>query len=208
MHKLKNAQISTGTQLGFAGFLVLVYILPPLLILAGAIPFSFRFPLLLIIAAMVLLYVLLKGNSLSSLGLRIDNLKSSLKYNLLITLLALIMIAILYFVGLIRAPSISQWRWFFIFYVLLSCPAQEFLFRGALFAEMDRAGITQKIWQVTISSVSYSFLHVIYRDAITLSVSLVIGIAWGLSYFISRNLWGVTISHCILGTASIFVGLI
>jgi hypothetical protein len=208
MHKPQGTGKSTGTRFGFAGFLALVYIVPPLLILVQAVPFSFRFLMLLITTVMVFAYVIWKGNSLSALGFRTDTLKGSLVYNLLITLLVLIAIAVLHLLGLIRDPTIPQWRWFFIFYVLLSCPAQEFLFRSALFAEMDRAGITGRVWQITISSLAYCFLHVIYRDAITLCVSLLIGIVWGVGYYASRNFWGVTISHCILGTVSIFVGLI
>jgi uncharacterized protein len=181
---------------------------PPLLILFGAVPFGSRFPLLLITSVVVFAYVIWKGDSLSALGLRTDTFKRSLVYNSFVTLLGLMAIAILHWLGLIRAPAIPQWRGFFIFYVLISCPAQEFLFRSAMFAEMGRAGIDDRVWQVAISSFAYCFLHVIYRDAITLVVSLLIGIAWGLGYYASRNFWGVTISHCILGAVSISVGLV
>ncbi len=206
--KTQGTGLVAGSPLGFAGFLLLVYVVPPLLIFFDVVPFRFRFPVLLITSVMVLAYVLWKGNGLAALGLRRDTLKRSLQLNLSITALALVAIAAVYFLGLMRAPSIPAWRWFFVFYVLLSCPAQEFLFRSALFAEMDRAGITHRIWQVAISSAAYCLLHVIYRDAITLGVTLCMGIAWGLSYRAARNLWGVTVSHCVLGTVSIFVGLI
>jgi hypothetical protein len=200
--------IAVGSRFEFAVFLLLAYLAPPLLILSGVMPFSFRFPMLLITTGIVLAYTFLRGDSPSALGFRRDTLKQSLVYNLSVTLLALLAIAALHSLGLIRTPTIPPWRWFFAFYVLLSCPAQEFLFRSALFAEMDRAGITGNIWQVVISSAAYCFLHVIYRDAITMGVSLFIGIIWGLGFYTARNFWGVTVSHCILGTVSIFVGLI
>lgn len=206
--KPQSTRITAGTRLGFAGFLVLAYIVPPLLILVRIVPFNFRFPLLLITTLFVIAYVIWKKHSLSLLGFRTDTLKRSIVYCFWITLAALVSIAVLHLLGLIRAPTIPKWQWFFVFYVLLSCPAQEFLFRSVLFAEMDRSGITRRLWQVSLSSAAYCFLHIIYRDAITLSVSLFIGIIWGTSYYASRNFWGVTISHCILGTVSIFVGLI
>lgn len=198
----------SGSRLGFAAFLALIYIVPPLLILTRVVPFSFRFSALLIIAAGVFVYVIWRGNSLYALGFRMDTFRASFVYNLWVTLLAVLIIAILNFLGLIHAPTVPQWRWFFIFYVLLSCPAQEFLFRSVLFAEMDRVGISHRLWQITISSLAYCFLHIIYKDAITLGVSLLIGVVWGLGYYSSRNFWGVTISHCILGSVSIFMGLI
>ncbi len=212
MSILRNSPLGVGmcagTRFGFASFLMLVYIMPPLLILVRAVPFGWRFPLLLITSVIVFAYVIWKGGNLSALGFRTDTFKRSLVYNFFVTLLCLMAIAVLHLLGLIRAPAIPPWRCFFIFYVLISCPAQEFLFRSALFAEMDRAGINDRVWQVTISSFAYCFLHVIYRDAITLVVSLLIGIVWGLGYYASRNFWGVTISHCILGAVSISTGLI
>jgi CAAX protease family protein len=206
--KSRHIEARSGTRLGFATFLVLVYLVPPLLILFRVVPFAFRFHLLLISALIVLAYVILMGDSASKLGFRADTLKRSTEYNLGVTLLALMAIAALHFLGLIRAPTIPQWRWFFVFYVLLSCPAQEFLFRSALFAEMDRSGVVSRFWQISISSLAYCFLHVIYRDSITLGVTFLMGVIWGVGYYSWRNFWGVTISHCILGTFSILVGLI
>ena len=199
---------SARARLSFAALLVLVYGAPPLLIFTGAVPFGFRFPALLITTVIVLVYVLWEGHSLFSLGFRKDNLKGSLAMNGCITVVALLAMAALYFLDMIRIPTIPQWRWFFAFYVLLSCPAQEFLYRGALFAEMDRAGISSRVLRIAISSAAYCFLHIIYKDSITLGVSLFIGIIWGSAYSYSRNFWGVALSHCILGTASILVGLI
>jgi hypothetical protein len=197
-----------GRYWGFAGLLALAYVLPPVLILAGVIPFEFRFPMLLITTGIVAAYVVWKGDGAAALGFRKDTLKRALVYSLGITSVALLAIGVMHELGVIRTPTIPAWRWFFVFYVFVSCPAQEFLYRSALFAEMECSGITGKVWQIAISTVAYCFLHVIYRDAITLGVTLLMGIVWGVSYRFAKNFWGVTLSHCVLGTVSILVGLI
>jgi len=196
------------SRLLFVTYVLLAYYLPPLLILMRVIPFEFRFPMLLITSVAVAAYVLWGRYSLASLGIRLDNFGRSLGINISISIVGLLGLALLDLKGLIRAPTVPQWRWFFLFYVFVSCPAQEFLFRSALFAEMENAGINGKYWQIAISSISFCFLHIIYRDAITLCAALLIGIVWGLVYQSCRNLIGVTGSHCVLGVASIFVGLI
>jgi membrane protease YdiL (CAAX protease family) len=91
---------------------------------------------------------------------------------------------------------------------LASCPAQEFACRGFLFAEMTRRGITGAGAQIAVSAVSYAFLHVVYQDWLAFLAPLFIGLAWGAIYRRWPNLWGVVVSHAILGLISIMIGLV
>ena len=55
---------------------------------------------------------------------------------------------------------------------------------------------------------TYAFIHVIYGDPLILAATLAIGIAWGTIYLRYPNLWGVTLSHAVIGVVSILVGLV
>lgn len=192
----------------FAIFVAAVYVLPPILVLTNVVPYRHRFTLLAVVTAMTAVYVWLRGDGLAALGFRRDTFGASLRYNSAVTAAGLLIIAALFFSGVLPIHGQPPWRWFFLVYMVVSCPAQEFLFRSVLFAEMDRAGITQRGWQVGWSSVLYCFPHVVYRSVITLFVVLVIGVVWGYGFSRDRNFWGVAASHCILGAVSVLAGLI
>ena len=94
---------------------------------------------------------------------------------------------------------------FYIFYVFISCPAQEFLYRG-IFGYFDTNSKYNYLWLV-LSSLCYSFVHIIYRDILTCALTFIIGIIWYMLYKKDKNLCGVTLSHMILGVATIFLGI-
>lgn len=188
--------------------LLLVFYLPVILIWSGILSFSIRYYLLVFMTIAVAAYVALRGRDLAQLGFRRDTFRGSLIWNgLLSACLALILLG-LYFAGLIRHPHMPAWSLFYVFYVFISSPFQEFLFRSVLFCEGRAAGITKPVHLITLSAVTYCFLHVIWHDIITLIVTFVMGIIWGVIYFKYSNFWGVTLSHAVLGVLSIAVGLI
>lgn len=197
-----------GVRVAFAGFVLVIFILGPVLILAGVVPYHYRYWLLAIVFAAAAIYLLARRTKLRALGFRRDTLKASLRANLWITGVALALIGILYFSNLLPPVIVPKWRWFFLVYLLVSCPLQELLFRGALFVEMERAGIQRRAWKVGVSALLYCFPHSIYHSPWALGVTFGIGIVWGLEFAAHRNLAGVILSHCILGTVSLFSGLI
>jgi membrane protease YdiL (CAAX protease family) len=203
-----SPQRSVPSLARFAALAFAALYLPPLLILSGAIPFAYRYVALAVVAAALGIVALAQGTSARALGLRSDNLKSALALNALLTLAVGGCLLLAYWKGLIRTPRQVDWRWFAPFYVLVSCPAQEFACRGFLFAEMEKRGITGAGAQIAISAVSYAFLHAIYRDWLAFLAPLAIGVVWGAIYRRWPNLWGVVFSHAVLGLISIFVGLI
>jgi uncharacterized protein len=182
--------------------------LPPLLIVLGVIPFAWRFVVLVAVAAALGVVALLRGTPARALGLRADNLKPALAVNLLLSLILGGALLAAYGLGFIRAPRPIDWWWFAPFYVLVSCPAQEFACRGFLFAEMEHRGIAGAVPQIAISAFSYAFLHVVYRDWLAFLAPLAIGVVWGAIYRCYPNLWGVILSHAMLGLVSLAVGLL
>jgi len=89
----------------------------------------------------------------------------------------------------------------------VSSPIQEFLYRGFLFAIFKRAKFPTWL-QIILSTLLYSFVHLIYRDIPTLVFTLIIGMIWGWNYAKFLNLYSIIISHSLLGAIAILVGLV
>jgi hypothetical protein len=187
---------------------VLIYILPVLFLLAGIIPFAYRFHTLLISSFIIGLLALLQGYSLKDLGIKNDVFIPSIKWNIVLLILLAIPMLIICMAGAIRQPDIPEWAWFFVFYVLVSSPIQEFAFRGFLFAIMRHAGIMNSAYLILNSALIYCIAHIFYQDILTTVVTFVMGIIWGYLYYKYPNIWGVSLSHAVLGALAILVGII
>jgi CAAX protease family protein len=192
----------------FAALLFTAFYLPPLLIAVGVIPFAYRYVVLVAMAGALAVLAVQQGTPARELGLRTDNLKPALAVNAVLALGVGSALLALHWLGLMRHPRAIDWWWFAPFYVLVSCPAQEFLCRGFLFAEMSRRGITAAGAQIAVSSITYAFLHIVYKDWLAFLAPLAIGIVWGAIYRRHPNLWGVVLSHAVLGLISIAIGLV
>lgn len=198
---------SSRGLLYFASFLALVYYLPVALILVGVIPFGWKYYVLAAMTGMMALYMAARKRSFASLGFRRDTLVASFTMNGALSIAFIGMMVALFALGVVR-PAHPRWDLFLVFYLFISSPCQEFMFRSALFSEMAASGINSPRVQVAISAVTFCFLHVIYRDAITLAVTLFMGVVWGTVYVKAPNYWGLTLSHAVLGIVAILVGLI
>jgi uncharacterized protein len=182
--------------------------LPTTLLWVNVIPYGYRFGVLAIITFLMIGYSIYRKFSLHELGFRKDTLNKSLILNGLLSLILLLFIGILYGFGLIRHPNVPNWDLFFVFYIFFSSPAQEFLFRSLVFAELLKSGIKHPVFLVVITSLNFAYLHIFYRDPLLFSLTLLLGFIWGIVYLKYPNFWGVALSHAVLGTVSILVGLI
>ncbi len=199
---------STRSLWEFVGLVLIAYVTPVILLLDGVIPFRYRFTVLLGMAALVFGFEMVRGRSWRELGFRRDTLRGSLKANVALSLVLGIGILIAYSLGAMHVSTIHGFTLFYPFYVFVSSPSQEFLFRSVIFAEMKRAGITRPAAQVVISTAIYTLPHAIYRDVLTLVVVAVIGVFWAFIYRRYPNWYGVALSHAVLGALSIAVGLV
>jgi uncharacterized protein len=200
--------VARTSRLQFFVVLGLAFYLPIMLMLVGVVPFAYRFHVLLLVSAALAAYAMVQGYGARELGLRTDNLASSFAINAALSGILVALLLGAWALGLIRDPTIPDWSLFFFAYVFAFVPAQEFSCRGFLFGAMERSGIVHGAAQVGVSAVSYAFLHAIYWDALTLAVTLLMGVVWGVVYRLWPNLWGVILSHAVLGVVSIFVGVI
>jgi uncharacterized protein len=197
-----------NSYLIFISFLVIAIYLPVALIWTGIIPFQYRFAVMFCILGIMISYIHLRKFRWSDLGFRRDTLKNSLMWNLIISLLFLSLLGLLYGMGLLERTTMPFWPFFFIFYVLILTPIQELFFRSILFAEMRNIRHKYHWAIIALSSLSFCFLHVIYRHPFMLLVTLFMGLIWSIIYYKYPNFWGVAFSHAALGIAAFSVGLI
>lgn len=187
--------------------LVLGYILPVGLIYLRLVPFSWRFYILILASIAILAVTRIYKFSAVELGFTQQNFRSSLSAIALPTLISAALMLIYY---MMQGPRIdnSAYQWpFYLFFVAVSSPLQEFLYRGFLFGIFARAKLA--IWlQILLSTLLYSFVHLIYQDVPTLLFTLIIGLFWGCHYAKFRNLPSIIFSHSLLGAIAILVGLV
>ncbi len=177
----------------------------PILICCFDILFKIKFYLLTIIG--ILIFILLKLFRISNdyLGITKINLTKSMKRNLAFIIICVIVIILIKIFSIERCIP-NETLLFYVFYIFVSCPIQEFLYRG-VFGYFEQIMGHKYIW-IILSSFCYSFVHIIYRDYLTCFITFIIGIVWYQLYRRDYNLVGVVISHIVLGILTISLGII
>lgn len=187
-------------------FTLMVYIGLPICILLGLISFDHKFYALTIGAFVVYVVFRLAGYTNEEMGVTVKNWKCSLRRIAPFTIVLLAMGFYLLLSGRSRITPNEHWT-FFIFYVFISSPVQEFLYRGVLSAYLQHSKLSEYL-KCLIISLLYAFVHIIYRDALTLLLTFIIGIVWYNCYRKDKTLLGVSVSHAILGVVTIIAGVI
>lgn len=191
-------------KLLLAGILM-VYILVPILILFNDYLYDIKFYLLTGIGLGIFLLMKVFNISNKELGITKKNLLESIKRNLVFVILCIIIILIFKLFHMDKYNP-NETLLFYAFYIFISCPIQEFLYIG-VFGYFDMNSKYNYLW-IVISSLCYSFVHIIYRDILTCVLTFIIGIIWYVLYKKDKNLCGVTLSHMVLGIATIFLGIV
>lgn len=187
--------------------LLIFYIGSVLLLYFGIVPYESRNWLLLVMTCIMIIYVMVKRFSLHDLGFTSSHLKGSLLLNGIFTLIVVSGLIAANKFRLMRPASIPSYQFFFLFYIFVSCPCQEFLYRSIVFAEFQRRKIAP-LYFIIVSAINYTFLHVFYNDSLTLAVTLIGGLVWGYIYSRHPNFWGVAVSHILIGATSLLTGLV
>lgn len=186
--------------------IVCVYLMLPILICIGVIPWSMKFAALVVGAVMMYIVMRILGNTHSDIGITRQHTIYSLKTALPITI-ALIIAAGLFL--LLKKPRFSPTEGigFYVFYILISCPAQELLFRGILSRMLQELRLHRAL-ELGVAAALFGYAHIIYGDMLTVVVMSIVGLFWYRAYQRSSNLIGVTISHVVLGVTTIALGII
>jgi uncharacterized protein len=198
-------------QTGAINFLLLLafaFYAPSTLIWTEIIPFEYRFFAFFSVLAGFSLYCLHRRYSLYELGFRIDNLQGSLIWNLFFCLIGAVGLYATYKAGIQKPNNPIHPLSMYVFYIVFLGPIQEVIFRGVLFAEMKRIGISDQRWMILMSTLSFSFLHIIYNHPPLLIITFASGLAWGIIFAKRPNIWGISLSHSLLGALAMFLGII
>jgi uncharacterized protein len=195
--------------LRFLFFILLVFYVPAILIWTQILPFEYRFHTFFIVLASCLFYCGRRRYSLHELGFRTDNLSNSIRWNLLFCGIGAIGLYLTYKTGFSRPRNTTNFfPYAYAAYIFFLGPVQEVVFRGVLFAEMKRIRILDQKWILMISTLSFCFLHIIYRHPPLLIITFVSGLVWGIIFTKWRNIWGISLSHSLLGALAMFLGVI
>ena len=185
--------------------ILIIYILVPVLILFNSYLYEIKFYILTGIGLIVFLLMKLFNILNNELGITKSNLLKSVKRNLLLIILCIFVI-IVFKIFHMDKYNPNETIFFYIFYIFISCPVQEFLYRG-VFGYFDMNSKYNYLW-IMISSLCYSFVHIIYRDILTCILTFIIGIIWYIFYKKDKNLCGVTLSHIVLAIVTIVLGIV
>lgn len=186
--------------------IVCVYLMLPILICIGIIPWSMKFAALVVGAVMMYILMRILGHTHSDIGITQQRTIYSLRTVLPITI-ALIIAAGLFL--LLEKPRFSPTEGigFYVFYILISCPAQELLFRGILSRMLQELRL-HRVLELGVAATLFGYVHIIYGDMLTVVIMSVVGLFWYRAYQRSSNIIGVTISHVVLGVMTIALGII
>lgn len=182
------------------------YIVIPFLLLINPLFFKNKFIILTIGGILIYIILRLLGFNNSSLGIKSAKSIQSIRDISIVTFILIITGIILSSFKISRFQP-SETLSFYLFYIFISSPIQEFLYRGALTSILQQINF-RKSSIILISSILYSLAHLGYKDFITCILTFLIGLLWHQKYLKTKNLTGVTISHAILGVITILIGII
>ncbi len=195
---------------GFRFFLLLLIncYAPVLLLWSGAIPFAYRFHVLVVVLLSFILHSIHRGYSLQDLGFTLGDSWNSIRWNLIFCAFGGVGLYLAYLTGFSKPRTYSYSLACFLFYILILSPVQELIFRGIMFAEMKRCRIIEPKMMLLISTITFSFLHVIYNHPPLLLITFVSGLVWGGIYLRWPSIWGISLSHSLLGALAMFLGVL
>lgn len=164
--------------------------------------------------ALVITAAILSTSTMSSvteLGITIPTFFESLLY-IIVTILSCIVLWILAKWILKLKPNVlnihKKWVEHMLFYIIVSSPIQEFLFRSFVYFSLVKMHVLHLLTMVAISSVLFTIAHIIFKDRLFLVGALTSGVIWSVLYFYYPNLLLVSLSHAVVGVFAFLLGFI
>lgn len=185
-----------------------IYFLPPFFIFVNWIDYKYRYHIMAPVIIGVAIYAIFQKFKTKQLGMRWDNFWDAFKWQFGVSVGMTVFVLILVYNNYVRDLEPPQSLWFYMMYLFISGPVQEFTYRGVPFAELDKYENMPAWMKVGIVTLNFTWLHVIYFDWIIIIATLIIGFIWTIIYHNKRNLWAVSIAHAICGLLAIWNGLV
>ncbi len=177
-----------------------LFILPVLLIYTGVVPFAYRYIVLGVVTLAMLCVIYMEGWRLKQLGIRTDNLRSSLVPYAIFTLVGLIAIGIIaYFLGK-QFRFDNLWRVYpaYLISVIPTCIIQEFGYRAILLSKLKLI-FSSLLVAVLLDAVIFSLLHLPYPELrYLLPITFFGGIGFATMYSFYPNLIVISLAHLVL----------
>jgi hypothetical protein len=190
------------------GLIIFILTLITLLFLADLIAYEYRFVVLISGFAAILAIEMFRRVSWRELGFRKDTLVASIVVNIILIVIVGLIIVLVKQIGIIGGSADNLLQPFYLFYIVISSPIQEVLFRSIIFAEFRRSAISNSTVKVLLSAIIFTLPHLIYLDETTLFVAAIMGVVWGWIYNRYPNIFGVSLSHAAIGSLGMIFGII
>ena len=185
--------------------ILLIYIVTPVVIFFNEYLYNIKFYILTGIGLLIFILMKLFGVKNKDLGITKENLARSIKRNLILIAISIMVVIVLKLLH-VGKYNPTETLLFYLFYIFVSCPIQEFLYRG-VFGYFDLNSKYNYLW-IILSSLCYSLVHIIYKDYLTCILTFILGIILYIFYKKDRNLYGVILTHIVLGILTILLGIV
>lgn len=177
---------------------------PALLYLKVLPKYSYR-PMIVAGAFFFILLALFSAIPIKQLGL--DSPKRGIKLWIVMTVAGAVLLIILSFMAFVIKPEVQETRTVTMFYLFISAPLQELIYRGFLSWFLEKH-INDMFLEVLVAGVLFAWGHIMFGSSWFLSYTLVVGVIWYFMFKKTKNLYGAVISHALLGTLAGLLGLI
>jgi len=95
-----------------------------------------------------------------------------------------------------------------LFYILLSAPTQEFLFRTFIYLSLEKLNILNVFTMAICSTLFFGYAHRMFKNTLLYKDSYSLGLVLGVAYYFSPNLILASIVHAIIGAYAYKRGII
>jgi len=187
--------------------IVLIFVLPVLWFLLGLGTNEIRLYVFEIFVVLVLVLAISRKMNFRGMGFRLDNFWKSLKLLLPGTILAVIIILVLFKLNIGTKYFFGQW-WknnFFPYYVLLGTFSQEFGFRGYLLMRL-KSLFKNPLLIILINALLFAWLHILHYRVFVIVEAFVFGAYLTWVYLKQPNIFAATLAHAVVGAFVIILG--
>lgn len=190
--------------------IILLLVIPTLIFTFGALPPLWRYSVMEVALAVVLVLVIRRRVPLAQLGLRRDNFRAAVKLLApgTMTIVGLVVLAYTYGFGTsLEMPSVWWNTQFFVYYWLIAVLSQQFAFVGYGVTRFQSLKFSP--WAISaIIGVLFSFLHSHHVSPSLWVGTFLLGFYWAWYYQKEPNLYAVALSHLLIGTVTIMLGFV
>ena len=183
----------------------IVSIVPITLIKFGVISSKIRLFVLLWIFIILTALIHFQGVSLMELGIRLDNLSSSIYLYFVAVVVSVITLIILSkILGNKRAEKWYEDPHFLFLFIPISI-AQQFLYQGFILLKLD--SVFPAAIAVATTALIFGYMHTIYpRPLFSMVLGTAGGVLFATLYVIHPNLLLASVSHALLNFTAIYLG--